>query len=149
MAYETLTKQRPFVKAKNLKKGDKVEGYVLGKWTSEKYPDHVNMIVSVVNDGQFMVDQKDGDAFVQVPVAVKAGQEIILQGGGNLKYFFANNNPVGAKYCFTYEGKIIKKKGRAAGKEAHYFTVQVDREDHFKGELPATEAETQSADIAF
>jgi len=149
MAFETLTKQRPFIKPKNMKKDEVIEGYVLGPWTSDKYPEHINLILSLSKDHTFVTDKKNADGTItNETITVKAGNEVILQGGGNLKYFFVNDFPVGNLYRFTYNGMIINRKGRAAGKSSHNFQIQVDRDNKYAGELPQSVAKSEAAEAS-
>lgn len=147
MALQPLKKKTPFIKAALLTKGQVVKGHYLGEWSSEQYPDRKSLKLALSEPQTFKIHVKDGDDVSEETVTLSKGDQVILQGAGNLKYFAADNHPKGVLFNFVYQGMAKIKKGPAKGKDMHQFEVLQDLDD--KIEVGEIEAAGSSEDFQF
>jgi hypothetical protein len=98
MAFETVGTGK-FVKSNSLTLGQSIEGFVVGKYNSEKYPekDEIEMVIN--------------------------GEKVILNTHGGLKYFFSNGNKPGYYYRFTR----LEDKKTPKGAMSPQFKIEIDR----------------------
>ena len=148
MALESLKKSTPFIKAALLEKGQAVKGYYVGPWSSEMYPDRKSLKLVLSEDQTFKLHKKNGDDVVTETASLKKGDQVILQGGGNLKYFFEDNHPKGVLFHFVYNGMNKIKKGPAKGKDMHNFEILRDLDNTIEV-AENTEATESTEDVPF
>lgn len=110
MAFESV--EQKFKKANDIKVGESIEGFVIGKHNGGRFPN---------------VDC----------IRMKVGNEnIILTGNGTLKYFFENGNKAGFYYRFT---RVEDKKNKL-GQVVSQWKIEIDRSRTCEVEAPVVEA---------
>lgn len=115
MAFEKTG--QAFLKSKDLKVGQSITGYVVGKHNGGQFPEIDNLIMEL-KEG-ITANTKDGDKHFE------PGQRLILNSAGSLKYFFKNGNGLGYLYRITrMEDRPNKRKQIVSN-----FMVEVDKTD--------------------
>ena len=99
MAFETVQSQKKYIKANSLEVGQAIEGFVVGKFNSEKFPEIDSLVMKINNE------------------------DVILNPNGSLKYFFSNGNKPGYYYRFTRMPDTKTKRGLTSAQ----FKVEVDK----------------------
>lgn len=140
MAFEKVNNNStPIIKPKLLKIGDTLTGYYTGTWSSDKYPDLKSIRLKLAEDFSGKTSSTVNGQEVEAPLHVKAGEDVLINASGNLKYFI-NDHETGYLYQFIYKGKRKIVKGPAAGKETHNFEILKDSSqklsEQSSGDLP-------------
>jgi hypothetical protein len=146
MAFESIknTELTPMIKPKLLNKGDKITGYFTGTWSSDKYPDAKSLVLVLSEPFKGETSRKvDGKEKIE-PLNVAAGAKVLLNAGGNLKFFVQDQQP-GYLYQFIYKGMKPITKGPAAGKDVHDFEILKDADATYDGPV----ANDSESDLPF
>lgn len=151
MAFEPLKRNyEGFIAAANLKPSTAITGYVVDQHVSPMYPDRKNLVVILHGDHTLPIKEKapQGKTSDDMPVVEKTfkdGACVVVNGAGNLKWFFANGNPLGYLFQIRYNGKKKLEKGPAAGKQSHDFSILIDK----SMKLDVTDASQAADQIPF
>jgi hypothetical protein len=135
MAFEKINNTTAFIKPKLLKAGDKITGYYVGTWSSPKFPDLKSIRIKLIEDFNGKTSTTVNDKEVETPLNLKAGDEVLVNASGNLKYFIVDQEQ-GYLYQFIYKGKRKITKGPAMGKETHHFEILKDSTQKLTDDLP-------------
>lgn len=134
MAFQSVSNAEltPMIKPKLLNKGDKITGYFVGEWSSAKFPDAKSIVLVLSEPFKGETSKKvDGKEKIE-KLNVDAGSKVLLNAGGNLKFFLKDQEP-GYLYQFVYKGMKTITKGPAAGKDVHDFEILKDADAKYDG----------------
>lgn len=127
MAFERTGQS--YLRSKDIAVGQAITAHVVGKHNGGKFPEIDNLVAVLKDD--VTVGEK----------TYRAGQKVIINSAGNLKYFFKNKNELGCLYRITrMEDKVNPRKQVVTN-----FLVEVDREDKVEV-MPDVEADPFSGD---
>lgn len=134
MAFEEIgsNTKKIFLKPKNLRKGDFIQGFLLGHWTSPKYPAKKDILVQIQTASHIMIEDEN-----KIPreMTLEVGDEVVVPASGTISKFFETKVGedslaiTGVLYKFVYGGTSKMKRGPFAGTSAHVFKVSRDLEN--------------------
>ena len=120
MAFETVQSQKKYLKANSLEVGQSIEGFVVGKFNSDKFPEIDSLVMKINNE------------------------DVVLNPNGTLKWFFQNGNKPGYYYRFTRMPDTKTKRGLTSAQ----FKIEVDKSKTIEVEVQAgKQAATADVDV--
>lgn len=110
------------IKANQLAIGQFIEGYIIGRVDSTKFPGSFAFKFSPTIENDFL--------------GLKIGKEAIVWANGSLRKFYESGNVDGYLYRITRTKGVISK---TYGKETVSFAVQVDKTKKYEAAIPVDE----------
>jgi hypothetical protein len=120
MSFETISGTKKYIKANSLEVGQSLEGFVVGKHNSEKFPEIDSLVMKINNE------------------------DVVLNPNGSLKYFFKNGNATGYYYRFTRLPDVKTARGLTSSQ----FKIEIDKSKKLDANEPVA-AQAVTEDIKF